>query len=554
LIKNTYLTSARTPQRKLKEMTYAILLEQHFSKDQILERYLNEVYYGQQSYGVADAAKTYFGKDLSQLTLGESTMLAGLPSAPTLYSPLGSNPQLSKQRQHYVLERMTKLGYITKPQEQAAQAEQLTYTKSETVLHAPHFVFQVKQALAQYYGANEVDQGGLKVYTTLDMNKQTIAEEEVRKGVDSVRGFGATNGAMVVEDPKTGEVLAEVGSKDFNDDAISGKVNVATAQRQPGSSFKPFVYLTALKEGKAANTVLHDKPTTFYNTFTPHNYDGSYHGNVTLRYAIGNSLNVPSVELLDQVGSAPTIQTAHDLGITTLNEPDRYGLSLVLGGGEVKLTDMVASFGVLANKGQAPGQATVMKIVGPGEKTIYERHPATRQAVDPGQAFIISDILGDSKARTIGFGANNPLNFPRPAAVKTGTTNDYRDNWTVGYTPNLVVGVWVGNSDNSPMQGISGIQGAAPIWNSTMQRLLSGVPVEQFQAPDNVVRGCACVRALGGSVSEYFIKGTQGANSNAVAPGAEGAAGTESDVPQGSEGSGSYYTIDRNGRRHYYNP
>jgi 1A family penicillin-binding protein len=549
LIKNTYLSSDKTVSRKLKEMTYAIILEQKYSKDQILERYLNQAYYGQQSYGVADAASTYFGKDLSQLTLGEASMLAGLPQSPTRYSPLGSNPQLSKNRQKYVLDRMVKLGYINKDQAAAAQAEQLAYAKHDQVLHAPHFVFYVKNELAKYYGDDEVDSGGLKVYTTLDLKKQEILEDEVRQGVASVARYNASNGAAVAMDPKTGEVLAMVGSADFNNDAIDGKVNVATSDRQPGSSFKPFVYLTALEQGMPANTILHDKPTTFYNTFKPENYDKRYRGNVTMRYALGSSLNVPAVELYDKVGAKPAIDLAHKLGITTLNDPDRYGLSLVLGGGEVKLLDMVAGYSVMANKGQTYGRATVTKVVAPGDKVLYERKPEAKQIVNEGNAFIITDILGDSKARVSGFGSSTPLELSRPAAAKTGTTNNYKDNWTVGYTPNLVVGVWVGNSNGEEMRGISGVQGAAPIWHDAMERLLQGMPVERFEPPKNVTRKCACVSGLGGGVLEYFLNGTTDKNQPQSVPTGEFESETE---PPTVNGKAPYWYEDAQGKRHYY--
>ena len=551
LIKNTYLSSERTIPRKLKEMSYAILLENKFSKDEILERYLNEVYYGQQSYGVADAAKTYFGKTVNQLTLGEATMIAGLPSAPTLYSPLGANPQLAKERQRYVLDRMIKLGYITQEQGDAAFIEPLNYVKEESVFHAPHFVFYVKQELAKYYGDDVVDHGGLKVHTTLDLAKQGILEQEVREGAANVRRFNGSNAAAVAIDPKAGEVLAMVGSRDFNDPEIDGKVNVATADRQPGSSFKPFVYLAALKQGKTAAHVLHDRPTTFYNTFTPRNYDGGYRGNVTLRYSLASSLNVSSVELLDQVGTKPSLDLAHEMGISTLNEPDRYGLSLVLGGGEVKLLDMTSAYGILANKGLNPGRATVTKVEGPDQKTLYERKPQPRQVVDEGLAFIMSDILSDNRARTPGFGASSPLNFPRPAAVKTGTTNNFKDNWTVGYTPNLVVGVWVGNNDGTPMRGISGVQGAAPMWSSAMQRLLQGMPIERFTPPSSVVRACACVSGVGGGISEYFLKGTSG-NRQQQNPGEQILRDGESPSPEPQPGDNRRFYIDGNGQRVYY--
>ena len=547
LIKNTYLSPERTTSRKLREMSYAVVLEQRYTKDQILERYLNEVYYGQQSYGIGDAARTYFGKDIAELTLGEAAMLAGLPSAPSVYSPLGGRADLAKQRQKYVLDRMRDLGYISEEQAGGALDQELAYAHEEEVFDAPHFVFFVKQQLAQYYGENTVDSGGLKVHTTLDLRTQRAAEEEVRRGVDSVRGYGATNGAAVVMEPKSGEVLAMVGSKDFDDDSIDGKVNVATADRQPGSSFKPIVYLEALRQGKTASHVLHDRPTTFYDTFTPRNYDGRFRGNVTMRYALASSLNIPAVELLDEVGTKPVLDLAHQLGISTLNDPDRYGLSLVLGGGEVRLVDMTAAYSVLAAGGETPGRATVTKVEGPHGETLYKRKPEKKKVVDPAHAYILSEWLSDSRARAPGFGTGSALEFPRPAAVKTGTTNNYKDNWTIGYTPQRVIGVWVGNADGTPMTGISGSQGAAPIWHALLQRLTTGMPVEDFRRPDNVYEGRAGVAALGGGVLEYFAKGS-------TSEGQEIPEGTieQDDAPPPVNGRYPYYYIDQDGQRHWY--
>ncbi|HEY8108733.1 MAG TPA: PBP1A family penicillin-binding protein [Patescibacteria group bacterium] len=547
LIKNTYLSPERTPSRKLREMTYAIILENRFSKDEILERYLNEVYYGQQSYGIGDAARTYFGKDVEELTLGEAAMLAGLPSAPSVYSPLGGRADLAKQRQKYVLDRMEELGYVTAGQAKEAYAQKLAYVQEEEVFDAPHFVFFVKQQLAQYYGENTVDSGGLKVHTTLDLDTQRKAEEEVRRGVAAVRGFGATNGAAVVMNPQSGEVLAMVGSVDFADESIQGKVNVATSPRQPGSSFKPIVYLEALRQGKPPNHVLHDRPKTYGGNFTPRNYDGRFRGNVTMRYALASSLNLPAVELMEQVGIEPTLDLAHQMGISTLNDPSRYGLSLVLGGGEVKLLDLTSAYSVLAAGGSTPGRATVTKVEGPKGEVLYQRKPEKKKVVDPGHAFIITEWLSDNRARTPGFGSGSVLNFTRPAAVKTGTTNNYKDNWTIGYTPQRVVGVWVGNSDGTPMTGISGVQGAAPIWNTLLQDVSEGLPVEDFKRPDNVYQSGAGVGALGGGVVEWFIRGT--ASQGQQVP--EGTIEQE-EAPPPVNGKYPYYYIDRDGKKVWY--
>nr|MDP9211778.1 penicillin-binding transpeptidase domain-containing protein [bacterium] len=382
---------------------------------------------------------------------------------------------------------------------------------------------------------------------TLDLATQRAAEEEVRRGVEGARPYGATNGAAVVMDPRSGEVLAMVGSKDFTDASIDGKVNVATSPRQPGSSFKPIVYLEALRQGKDASHVLQDRPTTFGDSFTPRNYDGRFRGDVTMRYALASSLNIPAVQLLEQTGVEPVLDLAHQLGISTLNDPDRYGLSLVLGGGEVKLVDMTGAYSVLAAGGETPGRATVTKVEGPRGEVLYERKPKKEQVVDPAHAYIISKWLSDPRARAPGFGTSSALDFPRPAAVKTGTTNNYKDNWTIGYTPQRVVGVWVGNSDGTPMDGISGSQGAAPIWNALLTRLLRGAAVQDFKRPENVDEGRAGVYALGGGSLEYFVRGS--ANEGQDVP--EGTI-EQQEAPPPVNGRYPYYYIDRNGQRHWY--
>ena len=502
-IKRSLLTSEKTITRKIKEVILAIELEQKFSKDEILFMYLNEIPYGSNAYGIEAATQTFFGKHASELTLDESALLASLPQAPSRYSPYGNHLELLKGRQEYALDQMAKFGYITKEQaETAKQVDVFSKIKpfSENI-SAPHFVMYIKDYLENKYGAEAVEQGGLKVYTTLDWDKQKIAEEAIKNHSEkNATTYKANNQALVAMDPKTGQVLAMVGSKDYFGKAtpegcISGKnckfegnFNVATALRQPGSSFKPYVYLTAFEKGYTPETNIWDVETDFSTdegkTYTPKNYDGKSHGLLQIKNALAMSLNIPAVKVLYLAGVQSSIDTAHKMGITTLNGgPSSYGLSLVLGGGEVKLLDHVNAFSTLATGGIRHSAVSILKVeVGNGD--ILEQYtPSTGQKViEEKYVSMVDYILSTNELRAPVFGENNPLRFDnRPVAAKTGTTNEWRDGWTMGYTPSLAAGVWAGNNDNSVMaQGADGSYVAAPIWREFMEKALANYDIEKF--------------------------------------------------------------------------
>ncbi|MCL5958616.1 MAG: PBP1A family penicillin-binding protein, partial [Chloroflexi bacterium] len=526
----------RTLTRKIREALLAIEFSRTYSKDKILEMYLNEVYYGNLAYGIDAAAQSYFGKLSKDLDLAESSMLAGLPQAPSSYDPT-KNWRAAKQRQKIVLGLMVKQGYITPERAAAADAEELHFVQRKSEMRAPHFVYYVKEVLEGIYGPDMVNQGGLTVYTTMDLDFQAAAEDVVRKQVAQLKEFNAHNGALVAMKPGTGEILAMVGSVDYNDKSIDGEVNIATWERQPGSSFKPITYLAAFKKGWNPATLIADSRTEFdmgpgSKPYVPENYDRKYHGPVSLRLALANSLNIPAVKVLRYAGLQDTIDLAHSLGITGLQRGlSNYGLSLTLGGGEVKLLDLTTAYSTIANEGRYTGPISILKVLDRDGKVIYDYQPpkkAGREVVSPQLAYLMTNILSDNKAREPMFGVDNPLKLDRPAAAKTGTTDDWKDNWTMGYTPGLVAGVWVGNTDNQEMQHISGITGAAPIWHDFMERvygdskltaLLKG-PDDQdlptdFQEPPGIVK--VEVSRLSGQlatpncpkVTEVFVQGTE---------------------------------------------
>lgn len=497
LIKNTVLTPEQTITRKAKEIILAVELEQRFSKDQILEMYLNEIPYGSNAYGIQAAAQTFFGKDAKDLNLAEAAVLATLPKAPTYYSPYGSNQDALKARQEYILDQMVKMGYVT--QDEATQAKQVDVLTEirpfQENIQAPHFVMYVKELLVEKYGEKEVEEGGMRVYTTLDWDKQQKAEEAVKNGVASnIQKYHATNAALVAIDPRTGQILAMVGSRDYFDKTIDGNVNVAIRPRQPGSSFKPYVYATAFKKGYTPDTYLYDVETNFGtkdNPYKPHNYDGNTRGPVKMKEALAMSLNIPAVETLYLAGVTNSINTAQSMGITTLNDPNRYGLSLVLGGGEVTLLDHVNAFGTFATNGVKHDKTAILKIEDPKEKLIEQYQPKETKVLDTDVAARIDSILTDNHLRAPVFGSNTPLRFDdRPVAVKTGTTNEWRDAWTVGYTPSLVAGVWAGNNNNTPMAaGADGVFTAAPIWRAFMDKALTNTAIEKFPDPPQIKTG-----------------------------------------------------------------
>ena len=526
LVKNSLLTPERTLTRKIKEVVLAYSVETLYSKDKILEMYLNQVSYGGTAWGVQAASYVYFDKPASKLNLAESAYLAGLPESPSVLSPFGSNPELGKRRQREVLKRMREERYITKAEEKKAASEKLKFTAFRDKILAPHFVFYVKNVLAKKYGERRVEQGGLNVTTSLDLKIQNFAQLAVASEVAELKKNKVSNGAVLVTNPATGEILAMVGSRDYFDTEIDGNQNVTISERQPGSSIKPINYATGLIKGYTAATPFVDKQTCFPNVgaapYCPKNYDGRFHGVVTMRQSLANSYNIPAVKMLKMNGIDAMIATASAMGIKTFNEPDRYGLSLTLGGGEVKMIEMAEAFGVFANIGYRIPLQPILKVTDSEGKVIEEYTPPKRpmfgeKVIPEGVAFIISHILSDNNARSAAFGTNSPLKIGNhPVSVKTGTTNDYRDNWTIGYTPDYVVAVWVGNNDNTPMSGVvSGVTGAAPIWHDIMEYLIKDKAPKSLSKPQSVIGRSVCnetgqppAEGTGCSTRfEYFLQG-----------------------------------------------
>ena len=523
LVKSAFLTPERTVDRKIKELYLASRVEMAFGKDRILEMYLNQVPYGGTAWGVAAAAEQYFGKSVTDLTLAESAMLAGLPAAPTYYSPFGQDVQRAKDRQKQVLRRMVEDGYITKDQADTATSEKLTYRTNTIDIKAPHFVMYVREYLAQKYSEAVVDKAGLKVTTTLDLDVQEKTQEIVRENVEELERYRASNGAALVAKPKTGEILAMVGSRDFFDVEHDGNVNVTVALRQPGSAIKPINYATALtKKLITPATVIIDVATTFSGgpvPYRPVNYDGRYHGPVQVRFALANSYNIPAVKVLALNGVGEMIKMARTMGITSFQDESRYGLSLTLGGGEVKMTELAGAFAIFADGGEKVDFTPILKVEDSQGRVLEEYKERIGERVLPVEvAFLISSILSDNGARSAAFGANSFLKVDgKTVAVKTGTTDDKRDNWTFGYTPSYVVATWVGNNDNTPMnpQIASGITGATPIWNEIMTYLLKDKVNETFKVPSGVTSREVCT-LTGGTKNEgcagrfeYFLAGTE---------------------------------------------
>ncbi|MBI2268452.1 MAG: PBP1A family penicillin-binding protein [Candidatus Blackburnbacteria bacterium] len=529
LVKNVLLTSERTLPRKIKEFILSIQIERKYKKDEILNMYLNEAPYGGTAWGVQAASEVYFGKNVKDLTLVEAAILAGLPQRPSKYSPYGTDQQAYVGRSEHVLRRMREDGYITKEQEEEAKRElnNVKFVGRGASLKAPHFVTYVQGLLEERYGQATVEQGGLKIITTLDWTLQEKAQQIIAEEIAKVESLHITNGASVVVNPQTGEILAMVGSKDFTAEDYDGQVNVTLSLRQPGSAIKPVTYATALKKGYTAATLLMDAPTTFPGgegqpDYEPVNYDDKHRGPVQVRFALGNSLNIPAVKMLALVGVKDMLSTAYDLGFKTL-EPtkenmNRFGLSVTLGGGEIRLLDMTSAYGAFANGGLRFEPVSILKVEDQKGKVLEEyKEEKGRRVLGEGEAFIISNILSDNEARADVFGTRSALVIPgHTVAVKTGTTNDQRDNWTMGWTPQVVVGVWVGNNDNSQMKKVaSGITGASPIWRRITTEALSGKPNTNFTMPENVITGevdkISGYKSHDGYPSrmEYFIKGTE---------------------------------------------
>lgn len=510
LIKNVLLSPERTYTRKIKELVLAVLVETKYTKDEIFELYLNNISYGGTAWGIQSASHKFFGKDVWELNLAEASMLAGLPSAPTTYSPR-VNLDLAKQRQRYVLDRMVELKYISKEESDSAFAEELKFIEDYQYIRAPHFVDFTRKTLEEKFGTRMVSLGGLTVTTTLDLDLQEKAQNIVTSEVAASSYLKISNGSAVVLDSKNAEILAYVGSVDYFKTGW-GAYDVASAYRQPGSSIKPVTYALALAQGYTPVSIINDSPVTFQikgsAPYTPVNYDGSFHGNVTLRAALANSYNIPAVRLAAAVGPDNVVSLGRDMGLTNWEVDSSYGLSVTLGGKEVRPVDLANAYGTFARRGEFKEVTPLLSVKDNKGYEIYNSTPKkTRRVLSEEVAYLIWHILSDNNARLPAFGTRNNLVIPNHRiAVKTGTTDSKRDNWTVGFTPSYVVAVWVGNNDNAPMNPYlaSGLSGAAPIWNKIFAAVLEGKPDEQMKMPDGVFAKTdgSC------GVTDVFIKGT----------------------------------------------
>ena len=523
LIKNAYLSPEQTLSRKIKELILSIALERRYSKDEILNFYLNQIPYGLNSYGIEAAAQTYFNKPAKELALTEVVYLVAMPKAPSYYSPYGNHGEELKSRANHILSRMRELKYISDNDYNNALETTVNFVGQKTGITAPHFVFFIRDYLNEKYGEDFVEKGGLKVMTTINLDLQKIAETVVEDGAKHNEIYNTKNAALVAIDPKTGQILAMVGSKNYwgnpepkgcepgKNCQFEPNVNIATRLRQPGSSFKPFVYATAINNGYTPDTIIWDVPTEFnpqcswdgiaepgvdqQTCYKPKNYDGRFRGPVTLKQALANSLNVPSVKVLYLAGVNNSINTAENLGITTLKDRSRYGLSLVLGAAEVKLLDMVSAYGVFGQEGIKREPTGILKVEDGSGRVLEEYKDQNQKVLSEQVAKEINDILSDNNARAPMFGLYSPLSLgDRPVAAKTGTSQDpndetkAKDAWVIGYTPSLVAGVWTGNNDNTPIEkGGAGVAAAGPIWHDFMAQALKDAPIETFNKPDPII-------------------------------------------------------------------
>ncbi len=505
VIKNSVLTRDKTITRKLKEWILAIKIEKMLTKDQIFETYLNESPYGGNIYGVEVASKTFFGKSAKDVTLAEAAYLAAIPQAPTFYSPYGKNKERLTSRQRLVLSKMKEYGYITDKEYQSALKENVLFLEKNTSgIRAPHFSMYIKDYLIQKYGQSTVDEGGLKVITSLDYTMQEKAEKVIRNFAPTLENqFNASNTAMVAINPKNGDILVMVGSRDYFDKKIEGNFNVSTALRQPGSTFKPFVYATAFMKGYTPDTILFDVETEFSTQctvegkpknvdvdikkcYSPEEYDGLYEGPLTIRQALAHSRNIPAVKALYLAGIKDSLATARSMGITSLNTPDRYGLTLVLGGGEVSLLELTSAYGVFANDGIRNPYRSILKVEDASGNVLEETKDYPSQAIPSDIARQISDILSDTKVRMNSLTTTAEALGGKQVAIKTGTTNDFRDVWIAGYTPSIVVGAWAGKNDNTPMdKKVAGLI-ISPVWGAFMAEINSSLPKEYFKKPEPI--------------------------------------------------------------------
>lgn len=520
----------RSVRRKLREMILAVQLQNAYSKDDVLALYLNQSYYGNLAYGIEGAAQTYFGKGAPDLSLAECALLAGLLQAPAVYDPL-TNLEAAQQRQVVVLDLMAGSGYVTELQAEQAKSEELQFAASPFPIEAPHFVMAVIKQLERDYG-EALFRDGLEVTTTVDLDWQRAAQAVVQRQLFLLNHpvnpgrvpADANNAALVSIDPHTGQVLAMLGSPNYFDEAIDGAVNAALALRQPGSALKPFTYAAAFDPSRSQPwtpaTMLLDVSTPFVTrrlqSYAPANFALVEHGPVLAREALASSFNIPAVVTLEHVGIGTMVNLAANAGLATLANNADIDLAVTLGGGEVRLLDLAQAYSVFPNGGYRVDPVFILRVADHAGSVLYQwQPPQTMRVMDERVAYLITDILSDDNARIAGFGRNSALNIGRPAAAKTGTTTDYRDNWIVGYTPNLVTGVWVGNADNRPMVNVTGVSGAAPIWNAFMREVLLGQPRLAFSEPPGIVRLEVC--AASGLLptpecphtrSEVFIEGT----------------------------------------------
>ena len=511
LVKSVFFSNERTWKRKMREAVLALMVEKKLTKEEILERYFNQVAYGGETYGVEEAAKKYFGKDVWDISPAEAAYLAGLPAAPSSYAPTGDNPKFGFLRQKHVIGEMEAGGFITSDEAEVMRGEKLNIVNSRTVIQAPHFVFYVKDYLEKKFGYDNFARRGMTVTTSLDLRVQKMAEEIVTSEAKSVEKLKISNGAAVVVSPGNGEILAMVGSKDYFANNIDGKFNVTTALRQPGSSIKPINYLLALKKGWSLASIIGDNRVVYNipgqsKPYIPVNYNGKYLGQVTLRTALASSLNIPSVKLLAANGVGNMIDLAEEMGIDTWKDRARFGLSLALGSGEVRMTELANAYSIFANMGDKTDVSPVLRIDNYLGEQIFTNKVDKVKVIDPRMAFMINSALSDNLARAPVFGPSSKLKIEGvTVAVKTGTTNNLRDNWCIGWTNNVLVAAWVGNNDSSPMSWVaSGVSGATPIWNRIMKGMLTSKNEGQWlTAPPGVYMKSVCGR------EEYFIDGSE---------------------------------------------
>lgn len=502
LVKNVFLSSEKSLKRKIKEAILACLIELKLSKKEILEKYFNQVSYGGEIYGAQEASLAYFGKNVWELDQAESAFLAGLPAAPSSYSPFGNNPELAIIRQKHVIQEMINAKFISKQEAEKITSEKIEIKKENKKTEAPQFVFYIKNILEEKYGFVNIERQGLSVITSLDSNIQNVANKITVDEVKNIKKLGISNGATLVIDVKNGDILAMIGG-------VNGQYNVTTALRQPGSSIKPINYLLALENGETLSSTILDSPVTYniegQKPYSPQNYNGKYMGLVTLKKALASSLNIPSVKLLAQNGVDNMIDLAQKMGINTWQDRSRFGLSLALGAGEVKMTELAQAYSIFANMGEKVEINPILEIKNYLGEGISKKTIDKSQIIDPTYAFLINSALSDDKSRAPIFGLNSKLKIrDKTIAVKTGTTNNLRDNWCIGWTPDYLVATWVGNNDNTPMSWVaSGVTGATPIWNKIMTEILKDKPDKQWTTPSGIIKKNVCGK------DEYFIEGTE---------------------------------------------